>query len=110
MTTKKKATKSSNGKHPHVIIRAYSGVFYGRLVSTKGQTSELADARQIWSWNSAGLAQPVNTCGDIALRGVGSGSKVSSPVPKSVIAEVKATFFCSPEAVAVIDAQKWATK
>jgi len=110
MTTKKKATKSSNSKHPHVIIRAYSGVFFGRLVARKGGSAELADARQIWSWNSVGLAQPVNTCGDIALRGVGAGSKVSSPVPRSIVADVKATFFCLPESVAVLDAQKWGTK
>lgn len=95
------------------IVRAYSGVFFGYVVSKTRTGCVLKDARQIWSWDSAGLSEKVNTTGDIALRGVGSGSRVSSPVPEKVIENGNNGWsidFASPDAVRVIGAQKWARK
>ncbi len=106
--TKKKAVRSF-AEEP-VIVRAYSGVFFGYLVSKTGACVELRDARHIWSWDSAGLAEKSQTCGDIAARGLGTGSKVSAPVSRSIVEQVGATFFATDVAVKTIAAQKWATK
>lgn len=91
-----------------VIVRAYSGVFFGLLVSEEGASVTLKGARQVWSWDSAGLSEPVRTCGDIALRGLGTGSRVSSPVD-AIISQVGAVFFCSADAERIITEQKWAS-
>ena len=109
------AKKSGAGKAQYVILRAYSGVFFGRQVSSTltaagTRTVELADARQIWNWGSAGLTEKVQTCGDLSVRGVGSDSKVSSPVGKQILDDVKATFFCTPEAISTFDGQKWGSR
>ena len=93
-----------------VIVRAYSGVFFGYLTSKKGNSVELSDARQIYSWDSAGLDEKSNTCPDIAARGLGSGSKVSSPAPKAIVESVGAIFFATPTAVKIINAQKWGSR
>jgi hypothetical protein len=100
----------ATAKKRAVIVRAYSGVFFGYLAGKKGDTCTLTDARQIWSWNSAGLDKPVNTCGDIALRGVGTGSKVSDASPRVEIEHVRATFDCSPAAAKLLSSQGWGGK
>ncbi len=110
MATKKKPASKSNGKHPAVIVRAHSGVFFGYLVSKDGGSVTLNMARQVFYWDSAGLPQKSNTCPDLASRGVGTGSKLSEPAPKAIIEQVGAVFFVTPEAVATITAQKWATR
>ena len=92
----------------HVIVRAYSGLFFGRLIKKTGDTVELADARQIWRWGSAGLSEPANTAGDLAVRGCGTNSKISSPVSRALIEEVRATFECTAAAVERFSAQRWA--
>ena len=102
MATKKTALRA-------VIVRAYSGVFYGRLVRKTGGSVELRGARQVWSWDSAGMVEKAMTCGDIARIGLGSGSKVSGPVD-AIIEQVGAVFFATPEAVKVLEAQRWASK
>ncbi len=96
-------------KQKAVIVRAYSGVFFGFLVSKKGTSVTLKGAQQVWSWDSTGLPEPSRTCGDIAARGLGTGSKVSGPAD-AIIEQVGVVFFCSPLAVRLIQAQKWATK
>jgi hypothetical protein len=96
MVAKKTAKKS-------VIVRAYSGVFFGLESQRRGDEIDLLDCRQIWQWQSTGLEKPVLTCGDIAIRGVGKGSKVSDPSPLATIRDVKAVFVCTPEAVRVIE-------
>ena len=110
MDIKKKLTKKSPAAAPHVIIRAYSGVFFGRLlarrVSAAGTEADMADVRQIWQWTSAGLAKPALTCDDIAIRGVGTGSKVSDPAPVATISDIKASWLCTPEAVRALEAIK----
>ena len=100
------ASKTTKTLRP-VIVRAYSGVFFGLLVSKEGSSVELRDARQIWSWDSTGMPEKIMTCGDIARLGVGSGSKVSGPAD-AVIEQVGVMFFASAEAAEKIGAQKWA--
>ena len=100
------AIKKTKQTGKAVVIRAYSGVFFGFEVGRrKGEGSDsvdLVDQRQIWQWTSNGLAQKALTVGDIAIRGVGSGSKLSSAGPSATIADVKATFECTPEALKVL--------
>ncbi len=95
-------------KNKAVIVRAYSGVFFGyeaaRRFGEGSDSVDLVDVRQIWQWTSTGLTKPVLTCGDIALRGVGKGSKVSDSAPGVTLADVKATFACTKEAAAVLEA------
>jgi hypothetical protein len=93
-----------------VVVRATAGVFFGKLIKKDGPMVQLGDARQVWSWDSKGLSEPVNTVGDIALRGVGSGSKVSSPTPSVILDGVSATYYATTQAVAVFGAQKWGVK
>ncbi len=52
-------------KSAYSIIRCdRSGVFFGKVVSLKGQTAKIEGARQIWSWNGA------NNVMDIAEKGL----------------------------------------
>ncbi|MBA2683248.1 MAG: hypothetical protein H0U66_01980 [Gemmatimonadaceae bacterium] len=106
---KKTAASAKKSTTPAVIVRAYSGVFFGYLVAKDGTSVTLKGARQVWSWDSAGLPEPSRTCGDIATRGLGTGSKVSGPAD-AIVDQVGAVFFCTPVAVRIIDAQKWATR
>ena len=76
MTIKKKTAAKKKTTHRAVIVRAYSGVFFGYLVAKTGASVELRGARQVWSWDSAGMAEKAMTCGDIARLGVGTGSKI----------------------------------
>jgi hypothetical protein len=47
-------TKKSVKKERHVIVRTYSaGVFFGILVSRKGQEVVMKNARRIWYWKGA---------------------------------------------------------
>ena len=107
MTIKKKTAAATTQRA--VIVRAYSGVFFGYLVSKKGPSITLRAARQVWSWDSTGMAEKVMTCGDIARLGVGSGSKLSGPADV-ILEQVGAVFFCTTTAVAIIAGQHWATR
>ena len=111
MTTKKKtaAKKKTTTALRAVIVRAYSGVFFGHLVSKTGTSVELRGARQVWSWDSAGLPEKAMTCGDLARIGVGTGSKIGGPAD-AVIEQVGAMFYATAEAASVIGGQKWATR
>jgi hypothetical protein len=106
----RRKTEAMQRDEPPVIVRAYSGVFFGYLLKQEGAAVELRNARQIWSWDSAGLTEKVNTCPDIAARGVGTGSKVSSPASRARVEQVGAMFFATLEAEKNICAQKWATR
>ena len=106
-TTKKKTiTKKSAPKTKAalriVLVRTYSaGVHYGTLIGRSGTEVTLAHARRLWSWQGA------NTLNEIALRGVGRGSKVSEPVASITLTEAIEIIDCAPEAVANLDAAKW---
>jgi hypothetical protein len=94
---------------PAVIVRAYSGVFFGYLKSKTETTAELVGARQIFYWDSAGLKEKTMTCPDIATNGVGYGSKISKPAD-AVISQVGAIFMVSTNAEQTILVQGWASK
>lgn len=71
----KKATKK---KERHVIVRTYSaGVFFGILVSKKGQEVVLKNARRVWYWKgAASLSQ-------LAVEGTKCPSECKFPVAVS---------------------------
>lgn len=80
MTTKKPTKKTAS--KTAVIVRTYSaGVHFGDLVAREGKEVRLANARRIWNWRGA------NTLHEIALRGVGAGSKVSETVSGITLTE-----------------------
>lgn len=104
------AKKKTNGKGVAVIVRAYSGVFFGRVEKQEPGRIVLLGARQVWSWTSDGCAQKINTCPDIAAHGLGVSSKMSEPATRATIEQVGAVFECSAAATKILDAQKWATR
>ena len=66
----------------YVIVRTYSaGVHAGTLVQRDGKEVVLENARRIWFWKGA------NTLHEIALHGVGDGSKISEPVAQITLTE-----------------------
>lgn len=72
----------SNPKDNFVVIRTYSaGVHCGELAERDGKEVRLLNARRIWSWKGA------NTLSEIAMRGVGEGSRVSEAVPSIILTE-----------------------
>lgn len=86
----------------HVIVRTYSaGVHYGRLLRREGKEVELAQARRIWSWKGA------NTLHEIALHGVGRGSRVSETVPSIVLTEAIEIIECADAAVTAMAEASW---
>lgn len=78
----------------YVIVRTYSaGVHAGELVERNGKEVLLKNAQRIWSWKGR------NTLHEIALEGVGAGSKVSKPVASVTLLEaieiIEATKECA---------------
>ena len=69
-------------RKPYVVVRTYSaGVHVGVLQSRKGKEVVLTSARRIWRWQGA------YTLHEIALHGIGQGSKVSAPVATITLTE-----------------------
>jgi hypothetical protein len=96
------ASKKSS-KESHVIVRTYSaGVHFGRLVERNGKEVRLANAKRLWYWKGA------NTLHEIALRGVGPGSKISDTVPDIVLLEAIEVIACEPAAVSNLEGASWA--
>lgn len=86
-----------------VIVRTYSaGVHFGQLVERNGKEVTLSNARRIWRWNGA------NTLNEIAVAGVGKGSRVSEPVDSITLTEAIEIIDCKPEAVANLESVGWA--
>ena len=94
----------------YVVVRAYSGVFYGQLLAKRGAEVDLGSCRQIWSWGSAGCAQKIQRVGDIAARGLGTDSKVSDPVERATLFQVGALFIASSACINIMAAQKWGSR
>ena len=87
----------------YCVIRTYSaGVHVGELVSHSGTEVALKNARRIWQWKGA------NTLHEIALRGVGDGSRVSDEVPEIVLTEAIEIIPCADAATENLRAAKWA--
>ena len=86
----------------YVVVRTYSaGVHVGELVERNGKEVQLANARRIWSWVGA------NTLHEIALRGVGSGSRVSERVASVVLTEAIEIIDATAEARENLESSKW---
>lgn len=86
----------------HVIVRTYSaGVHYGQLQRREGKEVELAQARRIWSWKGA------KTLHEIALHGVGRGSRVSETVSSIVLTEAIEIIDCAADAVTAMAEASW---
>lgn len=86
-----------------VIVRTYSaGVHAGTLKSQDGKMVVLSDAQRIWFWKGA------NTLNEIALRGVGKGSKISEAVPEIALTEAIELIPASNEARDNLREAKWA--
>lgn len=86
----------------YCVIRTYSaGVHVGVVVSHRDREVVLADARRIWSWKGA------NTLHEIALRGVGSGSRVSEFVDRILLTEAIEIIPCTPTAEGAIRSARW---
>jgi hypothetical protein len=96
--------EGSNQQAPYVVVRTYSaGVHVGRLTeqSADGKKVTLTGARRIWSWRGA------NTLHEIALRGVGAGSRVSDKVPTIQLTEAIEILPCAPAGEAALEAASW---
>lgn len=86
----------------YVVVRTYSaGVHVGTLASRDGREVTLAAARRIWSWRGA------NSLHEVAVAGVGDGSRVSEPVPSVLLTEAIEVIECSPAGRASLEAAKW---
>jgi hypothetical protein len=86
----------------HVVVRTFSaGVFFGKLQDRRGKEVDLTEARRIWSWSGA------NSLSEIALHGVGKGSRVAEPVTITLTEAIE-IIDASPEAVAVMEKAEWA--
>ena len=96
-----KAKKTT--KRRAVLVRTYSaGVHFGYLVSRKGQEVVLAGSRRIWYWKGA------NTLSEIALHGVGPGSKVAERVDIILIQAIEVISMAA-DGVKSLEAAKWPT-
>ena len=85
------------------IVRTYSaGVHFGAVESQNGKEVTLVAARRIWSWRGA------NTLNEIALRGVGNGSRISEAVEAVVLTEAIEIIPCADAAIKSLSAAGWA--
>lgn len=95
--------KSKNDGPKAIMVRAYSGVFFGYLVARRGGPEafevDLEGARHIHRWKSDGLSRKALNVEDLALLGAGDGTTISGPVTMT-IADVKCIVDATPEAVA----------
>lgn len=87
-----------------VIVRTYSaGVHFGYLKSRNGKEVELERSRRIWRWFGAWTLSEIATSGlDIEK------SKIAAPV-NIALTEAIEIIECTPEAVKIIEAAKWAS-
>jgi hypothetical protein len=87
----------------YCVIRTYSaGVHVGVLQLHSGTEVVLTDARRVWYWKGA------NTLHEIALHGVGAGSKVSEPVESITLTEAIEIIPTTAEAEAQLRKVVWA--
>jgi hypothetical protein len=100
----RKTRLQSAEKPRHVIVRAYSGVFWGWLVARRGSEVDLRNARHIHGWNSEGLPRKAVTVEDIADIGVGSTSRLSGTCAMVTVFDVKLIADCTTQSSARIEA------
>jgi len=95
MATKKKL--------PYVVVRTYSaGVHVGELVSQKGPEVVLRNTRRIWFWKGA------RTLSEMAVSGIGDGSKVSVVVSENRLTGAIETLATTRAAEANLRSGSWA--
>ena len=95
----KEVERTAKGKP--VIVRTYSaGVHFGYLARREGKEVHLTGSRRIWYWKGA------NTLSEIALSGIGAGSKIASRV-SIVLTEAIEIIDCTKEAVKNLEAAEW---
>lgn len=87
-----------------VVVRAYSGVFFGYLVARSATEVRLERCRHIWQWTSNGLPRKVLTVEDLATIGAGTGTRISGVTASVTVADWKVVADATPEAVAKIEA------
>ncbi len=86
----------------YCVIRTYSaGVHVGELAEHNGTEVRLTNARRIWRWAGA------NTLHEIALHGVGPGSKVSDKVDEITLTEAIEIIPATEKATANLRGAKW---
>lgn len=96
-----KAAEKKTAKGKPVIVRTYSaGVHFGYLAAKNGKEVSLTGSRRIWYWKGA------NTLSEIALRGVGAGSKIAERV-NLVLTEAIEIIDCTKEAALNLEAAVW---
>lgn len=82
-----------------VIVRTYSaGVHIGELTAKAGKEVQLKDAHRAWYWKGA------FTLNEIAIKGVGKGSKIGVAVPSIELTEAIEIIPISDEAFATLEA------
>jgi hypothetical protein len=86
-----------------VLVRAYSGVFFGYLVEKRATEVDLKNARHIYSWDSVGLSRKALCVEDLAILGAGMGTRISGPVSQT-LSDWKNIVAATPEAAKVIEA------
>ncbi len=90
-----------------VLVRAYSGVFFGYLVERRGGGEscevDLERARHIHRWQSNGLPRKALNVEDLAILGAGDGTTIGGPVTQTIL-DVKVIVDATPEAVARFEA------
>lgn len=87
-----------------VVVRAYSGVFFGYLVARNATALRLERVRHIWQWTSNGLPRKALTVEDVATIGAGTGTRISGVTATVTIADWKVIADATPEAVQRIEA------
>ena len=89
-------------KPQYVVVRTYSaGVHCGELVSRNGREVTLRNTRRLWRWAGA------NTLSEVAVAGVGAGSKVSVAAPENLLTEAIEVIACTAEGEASLRSAKW---
>jgi hypothetical protein len=104
LTPHSAAVRFSAADQRPVIVRTYSaGVHYGYLVehSVDAKRVVLAKNRRIWSWQGA------NTLTEIAMTGVGKGSKISVEGAGIILADAIEIANCTEAAAKCIEAGTW---
>ena len=86
-----------------VMVRCYSGVFFGYLKARRGTEVDLVKARHIFQWTSAGLSRKAITVDDLAILGAGVGTRISGAVDQTLL-DVKQIVDASPVSVNAFEA------
>lgn len=86
------------------VIRTYGAGTFAGIVEEWGAENAsvvaLRDARRIYSWQSDGMQREIRSLSEIAMFGVGAGSKIARPVAETELMSVIEIIPMSPAAIA----------